>query len=130
MADLGSGTTEDANAIADAIIQGGEEAVHTYAVACAQASANGGDEAAALTQAISILSCQGGAGAEAFAETLSVAIETHPRVCAILSKARAIAYAKCGQNGVFATASTEVTKTVIGLCGLSAGYAGSSVRGL
>jgi hypothetical protein len=105
-----------AYAIADAITQGGEATTQAYAVAFAQATAAGGDQAAGLTQAIAIVSCQGGARAEAFAEALSRTIGTDSNGCTILREARSTAFASCGPEGAFASANTEVTRRVIGLC--------------
>jgi hypothetical protein len=57
-----------ANAVAQALTQGGESTKKAYAAAFAKASAAGGDQAAGLAQAVAVVSCQGGARAEAFAQ--------------------------------------------------------------
>lgn len=51
-------------------------------------------------------------------QALSVSISRDRRGCLILTQARATAQASCGPNGAFAQASTEVTRQVLGACGL------------
>lgn len=57
-----------ATAVAEALTKGGDSAKQAYAAAFAKASAAGGDQAAGLAQAVAVVSCQGGARAEAFAQ--------------------------------------------------------------
>ena len=87
------GTVESyATAVAQAIVQGGDAATNAYASAFAKASAAGGDEQQGLVEAIAVVSCQGGASAEAFAEALSISIGQDKNGCTVLTQARASAY--------------------------------------
>eukprot|EP00877_Chromochloris_zofingiensis_P009638 jgi/Chrzof1/4928/Cz15g04240.t1 len=75
------GVESYAIAVAEAIQQGGKNAVTAYAAAFAQASASGGTQAAGLAQAATVVSCKGGASAEAFAQALPQTISRDSRGC-------------------------------------------------
>ena len=106
-------------AVAEAIQKGGESATKAYASAFAKAAASGGEQAAGLAQAIAVVSCEGGYRAEAFAEALSQSISINKQGCTILTEARATAYARCGPEGAFSSATSSVAAKVLGMCGLS-----------
>eukprot|EP00878_Enallax_costatus_P042258 GHUV01049459.1.p1 GENE.GHUV01049459.1~~GHUV01049459.1.p1 ORF type:complete len:244 (+),score=72.03 GHUV01049459.1:77-733(+) len=109
-----------ARAVASAIQQGGPLASQAYSAAFAEAIAAGGSQAAGLAVATAEVFCQGGASAAAWAEALSRAISLDPRTgCTILSESRSYAYAKCGPTGVFATAGSETTQSILGACQLT-----------
>jgi hypothetical protein len=118
-ANQGNNVAAYAVAVAEAIQKGGKSASKAYASAFAKAAASGGEEAAGLAQAIAVVSCEGGARAEAFAEALSLSIDIDKKGCAVLTEARATAYARCGPEGAFASSSSSITTKVLGMCGLS-----------
>lgn len=74
-------------------------------------AAAGGDQAKGLAAAIAVVSCEGGASAEAFAQALKQSIEKDPKTgCDVLVTARSYAFAECGPNGAFATAGSSVSR--------------------
>lgn len=98
--------------IADQITTSGTVLIHqaptSSSVSCAAA---GGDQAAGLVQAIAVVTCNGGASAEAFAEALKRTIVKDPVTgCDVLTTAKATAYARCGPTGAFASASSAISK--------------------
>lgn len=72
--------------------------------------AAGGDQAKGLAAAIAVVSCEGGASAEAFAKALSQSIETDKNGCKVLVTASSYAIAKCGPNGAFAQSGSSVSR--------------------
>lgn len=97
--------------MAQAIQTGGESATTAYAAAFSAAYAAGGDQAKGLAAAIAVVSCEGGASAEAFARALSQSIQQDPETgCTVLVTATTYAYAKCGPTGSFAMSGSSVTK--------------------
>jgi hypothetical protein len=75
------------------------------------AAAAGGEQAAGLAAAIAVVSCEGGASAEAYAKALSQVIEKDKKTgCDVLVTAKSYAFAKCGPSGAFAEAGSTITK--------------------
>lgn len=72
--------------------------------------AAGGDQAKGLAAAIAVVSCEGGASAEAFAKALSQSIETDKNGCKVLVTASSYAVAKCGPNGAFAQSGSNISR--------------------
>jgi hypothetical protein len=73
--------------------------------------AAGGDQAKGLAAAIAVVSCDGGASAEAFAKALAQSIEKDPKTgCDVLVTATSYAYAQCGPTGAFAESSATTTR--------------------
>lgn len=107
-----------AKAVAKAINEGGEPVMQTYGVAFAKAIASGGPEGQALAKATAIAFCEGGSMASAFAEAWSEALSRDKNGCLVLTKARAIAIARCTAAGAFSEAKTKITKKVLGQCKL------------
>jgi len=57
-----------------------------------------------------VVSCEGGAAAEAFAQALSESIAKDPKTgCTVLTTAKSTAFARCGPTGAFASSSSSVT---------------------
>lgn len=74
-------------------------------------AAAGGDQAKGLAAAIAVVSCEGGASAEAFAQALSQSISQDPKTgCTVLTTAKSVAYASCGPSGAFASSSSTISK--------------------
>lgn len=62
-------------------------------------------------QAIAVVTCEGGASAEAFAEALKRTVAKDPHTgCEVLTTAKATAYARCGATGAFASSSSTISK--------------------
>jgi hypothetical protein len=75
------------------------------------AAAAGGEQAAGLAAAIAVVSCEGGASAEAYAKAISQAIEKDKKTgCDVLVTAKSYAFAKCGPSGAFAESGSTITK--------------------
>jgi hypothetical protein len=75
------------------------------------AAAAGGEQAAGLAAAIAVVSCEGGASAEAYAKALSQVVEKDKKTeCDVLVTAKSYAFAKCGPSGAFAEAGSTITK--------------------
>jgi hypothetical protein len=83
--------------------------------------AAGGDQAKGLAAAIAVVSCEGGASAEAFARALSQSIERDENGCDVLVTASSYAVARCGPNGAFAQSGSSVSRVSAGLEGRVAG---------
>jgi hypothetical protein len=76
--------------------------------------AAGGDQAKGLAAAIAVVSCEGGASAEAFAQALAQSIEKDPKTgCDVLVTATSYAFAQCGPTGAFADSGTSTTRVSV-----------------
>jgi hypothetical protein len=106
-----------ANAVAEAIAIGGSQAGRAYGAAFARAAAGTDDEQQALAEATAVAFCQGGKKSRAFAQAYAEALNRDPRTgCLVLSRARAIAVAKC-RGGVATTyAKATAESRVLGFC--------------
>lgn len=109
--------TNYADSVAKAIVVGGAEAGRAYGAAFARAAAGSDDEQQALAEATAVAFCQGGKNSRAFAQAYAEALNRDPRTgCLVLSRARAIAVAKC-RGGVATTyAKATAESRVLGFC--------------
>jgi hypothetical protein len=104
-------------AVAQAIAYGGRDTARAYGVAFAQAAAGSDDEQLAVAEATAVAFCEGGARSRAFAQAYSEALSRDPRTgCLVLSRARALAVARC--NGGVARTYTQASaeSRVLGFC--------------
>jgi hypothetical protein len=104
-------------AVAQAIQYGGRDTANAYGVAIAQAAAGSSDEQEAVAEATAVAFCNGGARSRAFAQAYSQALSVDPYTgCLTLSRARAIAIARC--NGGVARTYTQASaeSRVLGFC--------------
>lgn len=86
-------------------------ALHLPPASSSSLYAAGGDQAKGLAAAIAVVSCEGGASAEAFAEALSQSIQKDPKTgCDVLITAKSYAFAKCGPTGSFAESGGSTTR--------------------
>lgn len=88
-------------------------------------SAAGGDQARGLAAAIAVVSCEGGASAEAFARALTQSIEQDSNGCRVLVTASSYAVATCGPNGAFAQSGSSVSRVSTSFEGRATAAAGA-----
>lgn len=106
-----------ATTVAEAIATGGADAGRAYGAAFARAAAGSSEEQEALAEATAVVFCQGGKNSRAFAQAYAEALNRDPRTgCLVLSRARAIAVARCrgGVAKTYARATAE--SRVLGFC--------------